>query len=301
MKKILAFALVLCMVLTFAACANKESAPSESTMPESTQPEITMQDIYDAVQTEAMLKNHQSIYIRGGMDDELWLETYLTKDYRYSYMPGEEFDWMEFMSDDVCYYYVEDDCVRYVFITPDGMGDFASDRAERSESIILGTEALENTIESVSEKDGRITVTGQENPANLAEFGMTSAKFEYVVDAKTCEMISLINDYVYEDGTTFCSTTEITYDADAPELLKTILAYESQTENLRNVTIVSNPGTEKEESRSVQTPKGLIIGFQYDDAFEGAVEFYIDAACTEGYDHYANTYSYLTIYIKWNE
>jgi hypothetical protein len=77
------------------------------------------------------------------------------------------------------------------------------------------------------------------------------------------------------------------------------LAYESQTENLRNVTIVSNPATGKEETKTIEVPKGLIMGFEYDDAFDGAVAFYTDAACTKDYDPYANTDSDMTIYVKW--
>ena len=77
------------------------------------------------------------------------------------------------------------------------------------------------------------------------------------------------------------------------------MAYESQTENLRNVTIVSNPGTEKEETKTIQVPKGLIIGLEFDDSVADAVEFYTDAACTESYDPYADTDSDLTIYVKW--
>ena len=75
----------------------------------------------------------------------------------------------------------------------------------------------------------------------------------------------------------------------------------NQTENLRNVTVVSNPGTAKEESKSIQAPKGLIIGFEFDETLEDAVEFYINSDCTEAYDPYANTDSDLTVYVKWNK
>ena len=44
-----------------------------------------------------------------------------------------------------------------------------------------------------------------------------------------------------------------------------------------------------------------IIGFEYDDELEDAVEFYTDAACTESYDPYADTDSDLTVYVKWAE
>ena len=70
-------------------------------------------------------------------------------------------------------------------------------------------------------------------------------------------------------------------------------------EHLRNITIVSNPGTGKEESKRIQVPKGLIFGLEFDDSFADAVEFYTDADCAEYYDPYADTASDLTIYVKW--
>ena len=288
MKKIISLILVLVFILAVSACGKVE---------------ITMQEITDANQADALLKNHASVYIRDEMDGENFGEVYLTKDFVFNYIPGGESDWMEFITDDAGYYYVGDDCVYYVHITPDGVGDFASVRAERSASASFTIDPEQNTIESVSKKDGRITVKTCLNQDAIAaeqeEFGVTSSTSEYVVDAKTHEMISVTNVFTYNDGSAFHVVTEVTYDADAPELVKTILAYENQTENLRNVTIVSNPGTDKEESKRIQTPKGLIIGLDFDDSFADAVEFYTDAACTQSYDPYANTDSDLTIYVKW--
>jgi hypothetical protein len=266
---------------------------------------ITLQEIYDVCQTEAMLENHESVYIRDEMDGENLGELYLTRDYVFNYIPGRELDWMEFITDEAAYYLVGDDCVYYMYITPDGVGDFASARAERSVSASFAIDPENNTIESVSEKDGRITVIAFLKQDVISseeqEFGVISSRSEYVLDAKTHEIISAINDFVFDDGTSLCAATEVTYDSDAPELVKTILAYENQTEDLRNVTVVSNPGTDKEESKSIKTPKGLIIGFEYDDELEDAVEFFTDAACTESYDPFANTDSDLTVYIKWND
>ena len=287
MKKIALFALVLVFVLTLTACGKVE---------------ITMQEIYDAGQTETLLKNHESVYIREEMDGEFWGEKYLTKDYAYDYFPDEEFSFMQFMTDDACYYDDTGDRLLYLFITPDGVGDFASDRAETFASVLLGEETLDNIIESVSKKDGRITVTSsmsQKTIEDMAEYGMTAGKFECALDAKTREMISLVSDYTYDDGSAFNVITKVTYDAEVPETLKEFLEYVNQTENLRNVTVVSNPGTDKEESKIFQAPKGLIIGFEYDDDLGYAVEFYTDAACTELYDPYADTDSDLTIYVKW--
>ena len=288
MKKIITLILVLCMILPSSACGKVE---------------ITMQEINDANQTEVLLKNHQSVYIRDEMDGENFGEVYLTKDYVFNYIPGGEYDWMEFLTDDARYSLVGDDCVYYVFITPDGVGDFASERAERSASAALSAYAEGEIIESVSKKDGRITVKtflGEDViAAEQEEFGVTSSKSELVLDAKNHEIISFTNEFTYDDGSAIQVISEVTYDAEAPELLKTILAYENQVENLRNVTIISNPGTEKEERKSIQVPKGLIVGLEFDDAVASAVEFYTDAACTESYDPYVGTDSDLTIYVKW--
>ena len=265
---------------------------------------ITLQEIYDVCQTDALLKNHESVYIRNGMDGEFWLETYLTKDYTYDHMPDEEFPYVKFMTDDACYRYDSGNFLLYLFIAPDGVGDFASERAESYATVILGEDALDDIIESVSNKDGRITVTSVLSSKNLeawAEFGVTAGKYEYVLDAKTHEMISFSSEYTYNDGSVSTSITELSYDAEEPETLRELLGYVNQTENLRNVTVVSNPGTDKEESKSIQAPKGMIIGFEYDDDFEYAVEFYTDAACTKAYDPFANTDSDLTIYVKWGE
>ena len=287
MKKIVAFTLLLCMVLTFVACGKAE---------------ITMQEIYDAARTEAMLKNHQSVHIRSEADGELWRETYMTKDYVYDYIPHEEFPWVQFMTDDACYYRDAGNVLLYLFITPDGVGNFASERAEAYASVILGEETLDQSMESVSKKDGRITATSVLSGKNLeafAEDGLTAVKFEYAMDAKTREMISRIGNYTYDDGSTVNEIAEVSYDAEAPEMLKEFLGYVNQTENLRNVTVVSNPGTEKEESKTIQAPKGLIIGFEYDEELEDACAFYTDAACTESYDPYADTDADLTVYVKW--
>ena len=285
MKRIVTLILLLCMILTLAACGKVK---------------IAMQEIYDANQTEDMLQNHQSISIQDAMDGKVWAEKYLTKEYAYEHFPDEEFDWAQFMTDDANYTYSSGDYLRYLFIAPDGVtNDFASECAEIYASV-LSAEIVDETIESATKKDGHITVKSLLGEELLAvEDGLTSGKTEYVLDAKTHELISVITDYTYEDGTAFQVATEVTYDAEAPEMLEVFLKYVNQTEDLRNVTVVSNPGTEKEVSQSFQIPKGLIIGFTWDDAFEDKVEICSDAACTEAYDPYADTESDLTIYVKW--
>lgn len=94
--------------------------------------------------------------------------------------------------------------------------------------------------------------------------------------------------------------TEVSYDAEEPELVKAFWEYENETKNLRNITVVSNPGTDQEISQSFQAAKGLIAGFRYEEE-DYVFEVYTDAACTEAYDPYANTDSDETVYVKWIE
>lgn len=288
MKKFVALVLLLCMVLTLAACAKMS---------------VSMQEIYDAAQTEAMLKNHQGVSIRDKIDGELINERYLTKEYIFDYVPNAESDWAEFVTDNSCYSYLGGAYVRYLPITPDGVSDgFASYRAEHYASVILDAETVDEVITSVSKKDGRFyakSVLSQKILESMAEFGVTSGNFEYVLDAKTREILSIEGNYIYNDDSTHQMTSEISYDAEVPEMVKTFLEYENQTENLRTITVVTNPGTDKEVSQSVQVPKDLLVGLRYYEDSEYTFEVYTDAACTEAYDPYADTASDLTIYVKW--
>lgn len=287
MKKLVTLILMLCMILSLSACGKVE---------------ITMQEIYDANQTKALLKNHESVYVRNETDGEYFDEKYLTQDYIYDYIHDEEFDWVEFTTDDANYCCLNGDYVRFWTITPDGVSsDFASYRTEYYASAILGADTVDEIIESVSKKDGRITVTSslsQKNIEDMAEYGVTAGKFEYVLDAKTREIVALNGDYTYDDGTGYHVDSEVSYDIDAPERVREFLKYANETENLRNITVVSNPGTEKEVSQSIQAAKGLAVGFRYEEE-EYVFEVYADAACTELYDPYVDTDSDQTIYVKW--
>ena len=287
MKKIVTLILMLCMILSLSACGKVE---------------ITMQEIYDANQTKALLKNHDSVYVRNESDGEYFDEKYLTQDYIYDYIHDEEFDWVEFTTDDANYYCLNGDYVRFWTITPDGVSsDFASYRTEYYASAILGAETVDEIIESVSKKDGRITVTSSMSQKNIeytAEYGVTAGKFEYVLDAKTREIVAMNGDYTYDDGIGHHVDSEVSYDIDAPERVREFLKYANETENLRNITVVSNPGTEKEVSQSIQAAKGLAVDFRYEEE-EYVFEVYADAACTELYDPYVDTDSDQTIYVKW--
>ena len=266
---------------------------------------ITLREIYDACQTEALLRNHESVTLRNQMDGELFNVQYLTKDYAFHFIPSAEGDWAEFMTDNAYYACLEEVYVCYLPVSPAGVGEgYTAEWAAKYASVILGEEALEDTIESVEIKDGRITVTSVLNSETLvilAAEGITAGKSEYVLDANTREMISIKIDYIYGDGSVFCVIAELNYDEETSETLKTFLEYENQTENLRKITVISNPGTGEEVSQTVQIPKGVVAGFNFAEEVADAFCAYTDAACTESYDPYADTESDLTVYVKWSK
>ncbi|MEE1200115.1 MAG: hypothetical protein U0L09_05645 [Christensenellales bacterium] len=287
MKKIVSFILMLGLLGSFSAYGEAE---------------ITMREIYDAGRTEAMLENHQSAYVRRELNGELYSESYLTEDYIYDY--DRSFGVEEFLTDDAYYCCYDSAYARIVPISPDGIIDIASYRAEYYSSLLFEGMTLDETIESVAREDGRITVASffdQEVLGDTEEEGLISGNFEYVLDAETLELISGEEDYGYDGGTVDHMVWEALYDTDAPEKVKEFLEYDQQTEDLRTITVVTNPGTGKETSRILQIPKGMLVGFSVQSGDEEKYELYADAACTEPYTLYEDTVSDTTIYIQWNK
>ena len=86
-----------------------------------------------------------------------------------------------------------------------------------------------------------------------------------------------------------------------PEGMEPFLAYAKETENMRTVTIVSNPGTENEKTESIQVPIGLQVGFSPDFFVEKNFTLYADAACTQTVEEELDVNTDLTVYIKWDE
>ena len=79
------------------------------------------------------------------------------------------------------------------------------------------------------------------------------------------------------------------------------LAYERETENLRTVTIVSNPGTENEKTDVIRVAKGVLVGFTPDWEIDKLFGVYTDAACTQPVPEVPDTNADVTVYIKWDE
>lgn len=290
MKKIISIILLLCMVLSLSACGKVE---------------VTMQEIYEASHLNGLLENHESVYVKSEESGVPYEECYVSKDYSYSCYFGEYFglssDYAFFVTEHAYYAYADDNYLRTVIISPDGLTE--NYRTEDYEVIMFAPDTAQETIQSITKQGDRITVVSglpQESNDAADAAGLVSYTGEYVLDAKTRELISSKSVSGYNDGSVYDIVSEFSYDAELPELLKAFLAYDQQTDDLRTITVVSNPGTENEITQSVQVPKGLPISIEsalYTDIFT----MYADAACTEIFafseDHDADA----TIYVTWGE
>ena len=302
MKKIVTFILLLCIVLSLAACTD-----NGSTTPENTTPEITLQEVYDAGKNlVALLGDHENVYVVITSNGNVIREKYLSKEYAYSFQGPEfmdiGFEYASFDTDHSEYIYFDNNYARNVTLTPSGIVDPKERFAIVGTADFISSMVLDSTP-VITEKDGSIIVACTSDAKDIATIGegVVSCVETYTLDGKTREMTAVKTVYTYEDGTVEEGVVTITRDVAVPEGAKPFLAYEQETENLRTVTIVSNPGTENEKTESIQAPKGLPVGFSNDWNVEKTFALYTDAACTQAIEEDPDVNSDITLYIKWDE
>ena len=268
---------------------------------------ISLNEVYEAGSLPTLLEKHDSVYVQRTENNEVYHEDYFSKEYSYtfySYAPESEYAF--FLTNHSYYMYFNNVDVRVIILTPDGMMDIESLFAEEMDGNIFSENLLNDTIVSVTEKDGKIIVTSVSDSEELAIYeaeGWILGKEETVFDAKTREVIFEKAYYTaIETGESYEGATYITYDGDIPESMKKFVAYDKQTENLHTVTIVSNPGADNEKTESIQVPNGLRVAItDLADVEEPLYTLYADAACTQTFEGEWDVNSDLTIYVKWGE
>ena len=298
MKKIVTFIMLFCMVFSLIACANKEIATAE----------ITVQDLYDATNIPALLEKHDSVYVLYTKNGEVYKEEYYSKEYCYTFFGGELYemdsDLASLTTNHSCHYCYDNTYTQSIVLTPDGMVDMGSIFAEFSEKTIFSETLLNDTITSITEKDGNIIVTSvsdsEEIEAMKAE-GVTVGEEEYVLDANTRELISVKSVFFNEAEEENEGAIYFTYDVEIPKGMEKLMEYAQQTENMRTITIISNPGTDTEKTESVQVPKGVVAGLEADMSTDKAFILYTDATCTQIFKEAPDVNSDVTVYIKWDE
>ena len=298
MKMIALLALAFVLVLAFVACADNGGKT----------PEITLQEVYDAGKSlSALLGDHESVYVQVISNGKLLREEYLDRQYCYSFYDAEfmdmGFDYASFTTDHSQYDCLENSYSYIAVLTPDGRVDskeiFAAEGAEG----FVSSEVLTDDSSSISEKDGLIVVTLNADTEKITVIGdgVVSCVETYTLDAKTREMTSIKTVYTYEDGSVEEGLVTIARDVEAPEGMKSFLAYEQEDVDLRTVTIVSNPGTANEKTETIQAPKGMLVTLSPDWTIDKLFTAYTDAACTQPVLEDPDTNADLTVYIKWDE
>lgn len=163
---------------------------------------------------------------------------------------------------------------------------------------------MNDTITSITEKDGNIIVMSVSDPEEIEAMkaeGVTVGEEECVLDANTRELISVKSVFFNEAGEEHEGAIYFTYDVEIPEGMEKLTEYAQQTENMRTITIISNPGTDAEKTESVQAPKGMVAGLEADMSTDKAFTLYTDAACTQIFNEAPDVNSDVTVYIKWVE
>ena len=296
MKKIVLFAVMLCMLLSLVACAGEKD----------TAPEITLQEVYDAGKTlDALLGDHESVYVQVTSNGSLLREEYLSKQYYYAFQDAEYmnmgFDYASFTTDLGEYVCFDGLYSFYVMVTPDGMMDTKDRFDEAANNAFVSTAILSDTFE-ITEADGSIivTCTADIDDITLMDEGIVSCVETYTLDAKTREMTAVKTVYTYEDGTVEEGVVTITRDVECPEGMKPFLAL-AEAGDMRTVTLVSNPGAENEKTDSVQAPRGVLFGVASHWNVEETLSLYTDAACTQPLVEEPDVNFDLTLYVKWGE
>lgn len=287
MKKFFVLPFVFVMLISLTSCAGGK---------------LSMKKVVEANKTENLLEKYENVHIIGTANGERYIEYYLTEEMSYEEGSGRA----TYLTDDMGYMHSEGKFSHLTYFSRDGLLDNVERREEKYEYVFLSEDSLREKILSVSEADGKITITTEMNEKTLDKIvgkeGLTYFNGEYVIDAETYELISGKGTFVGEDGTTVILAGEFIYDStETPEKLATILEYAKQEDDLRTATLVFNPGTRKEKTEYIKVPRG--VGISLANAVDSVNSYglYADADCTESYVNNGDYDSDTTVYIKWKK
>jgi protein tyrosine/serine phosphatase len=267
---------------------------------------ITLQQVYDAGKDFAtLLGDHENVFIQTTSNGTVLWEEYFSKQYHYSFYSAEYmdigFEYTSFATDCSQYYCLDNLYTFDVTLTPNGMANITDilDLVGTNSFIVS---AILNDASTIIEKDGFLIVSCT---ADLDEIWVDetiiSCVETYTIDVSTGEMTEVKTVYTHEDGTIEEGIVTITRDVETPEGMKPFLAYAQETENMRTVTIISNPGTENEKTETIQIAKGLQIGLTPDWELEESFTLYADADCTQTFEEDLDVNTDLVVYVKWDE
>ncbi len=270
-RKSMVFALVLMLIfisMLAVGCDNKNGA------------EFSLQEMMEKGKSENLLSVYNSYQIKITTDGSEAI-IYCTNDTVY----------MEYQDSTELYYKNElkyanvdgkNSAVLFVDMEPYCVLD------EGEESLIYSEATVNEEVISSENKDGKLYVRTrmpkEEMEDTLLSFGIEytegdSVEVLYVLEENTLHLLESTIILISEGAEDYVvMEASVEYNTKIPELCKELVGYLEQTENLRQVNIVADADTSKEQKWSLQCPKGVETMVYIGEEFDG--QLYANKECT---------------------
>ncbi len=274
MKRILAFLLIGCLIVSLAGCTSNH-----------TQTKYTYEDIYAANTADAILKRHKNACLRmsvGGNTDQ-WQSSIFFDGEAICLWSDESFmeiygqNWSAYMQDGA---YLP-------ILNPQAAQQWRTRRAAFPLSPDTGNE----TVLSAVKQDGLLLITTQVKRALAVQYSDQMAKNDrmlavYALQPDTLELLALTCVIQKEDGQELpVFAYWMAYDIEQPAQYKACAEERAAIvallpEQTRRMTVTLNPGASNAVVLEAVTRAGH--GFSLDDC-GGKYVFFMDADCTKPY------------------
>lgn len=264
-------------------------------------PEISVQEIIEANRTAAILEKCDSFNVKIELAEQDEAVNY--------FLDGENF----LYSDAYIFQLTTDTNQSGMIIGSElnkeqyfktiNLSDEKLDESLRSNCFFDETYSSSEEITDRRSEDGRLVVTTMLSEENTVGFcsGMAELfegdrlQITYILDAEDYRILQSTEILKGKDGKErqFAKlTTE--FDPSAPEMLETLKAH-SALEDVCTITLISDIGTDKEQTRTDTVPSGDCIQFYFDGGYDAV---YTNEDCTEYFDSLQPVTSDLTLYSK---
>ena len=241
---------------------------------------ITMDEMVNAGKTENLLAQYSSFessVIYG--EDNYTIKEYVDKDIVYAqYQEDAEL----YIGGELRYISTNGTLGGGLFVDKDPTRFYAE------QNVFYSDEGFTETVKSCEKRDGKLNVStelsAEDTQRLVTDRGYTynegeTMRLDYVLDAETLAVLSQKEILVANDGAerTFLTLT-VVYDAARPAAAKTMYEHATATENLRTVTVISNPDTTSEKTFTVQVPKGDSVSVYAPAEY---TNLYMNRSCTD--------------------
>lgn len=242
-------------------------------------PKLTMEQVVEANMTENLLKNYDSFHITMNYS-EAEIEVYKDSEiYYYSDSWGEylkcgnmEFDNYNngeytkyiYVENEPQVYPQEENCLMTVDST---VKEEIQEIKKDGDNLILTTKLTAEDYAEIS--------TAKESPFEEGDYGV----LEYTLDSTTYAVLKSKETIMHKDGTEGeVLITEVQYNQEKPEKVRKMYDLANPTENIRTLTIITNPGTDQEKEYKESVAKGESIAIMFPD---DTWKLYTDEQCTQ--------------------